>query len=923
MRKFAIGIVSLAVALGVFVLYSRMDKTPPIISGARSIFSGDSVDSNSTDTNNIGKIGDVGIAPTEKFEYINRNLETGEIDLEFGFEKLLHAEGEYWEVEQPYMNIYREGITCNMKAERGLARVEKIGEDTIPKDATFSGNVVINILPGKSGAIEESTIYLDNLAFISEKSQLSTNGNLRFVSKTAQLSGTGMELIYNNEMERLELFRIVDVNSLKVKIRRATLGTVRQSGQSTKAADLQENDNQASGTAGAQKSASSEEQYYTCLFRRNVLIDTPDERVFAAQDIQIDDIIWSTKTADEDKPDESSLKNEFDDPNHIVVEPNKPYYFVEEPNDRNHETERPEKPYQVATEPNNPDHMIDGPMIPAPEPNDLIDVVVTCDNGLIVAPKDSRRLSEFKDSAEAFSDIEKQDFDDGIEKTTLLTQNIKLTTLEGDSLATGLTELTFYVMDTNNPDPNLQSVPVTITSQNGAKFIKAANQVVFEGDSLCKIPQKELSEERYITFASPMLIINLPKPEQTSSLPDIIAIGPTELEFYVEDSNAPAETQKILPVRVTSQEKALFLPEMNQVIFDKNCLCQIGSEETGKEQYVSLKSSNLRIDLPGEFSSQSFEFADITAAGPVDLKFYMKDPNNMGTPQSLLPVSITARKQACYLSSSRQIIIDGSCRNTMRREEADFVQELNLLADTMTVDLPKDANSHNPTSSLTEIRHLNADGKQVKLTITKKVKPPVMPNQASNQVLGGSELICKSLDYDTQEQVFLATGPGELTLSDTEIKDSNEEGEQAIFGRKWWAKTYGFSSLEYLLVNNRIIANSEPNQTINIQYIELEDEEYSPVLKASAGHVEIQLTETEDGKLEPSTVVASGGIECKTDEDNLFLGSVLIYSHENSIIKIHGDEKNPCYYNGLLVDEITINLKDNSVKFESAGPSSL
>ena len=921
MRKFAIGIVSFAVVLGVFVFYSRMDKMPPIISGTRNNFSDDG---NSVEPNNIGKFGDVGIGPTETFEFITRN-EQGEIDRKFGFQKLLHAEGDYWEVEQPYMDIYREGFTCNMKAEKGLVKVEKIGEDTIPKDATFSGNVVINILPGKSGGIEESTIYLENLAFISEKSQLSTGGNLKFVSRTVQLIGTGMEMIYNNDLERLEFFRIVDVNSLKVKIRRATLGTISRREQSPKAASLQKNDNQASGTVDTLKTAPAEEKYYTCLFSKNVLIDTPDERIFAAEGIQIEDIIWSPETKDENEPEESSLTNEPNDPNHIFDGPNKPYHLTEEPNDPNYIIDGPDKPYQVVEEPNKPAQIIDGPMIPVPEPNDLIDVVITCDNGFIVTPKDSKRLSDFKESVKALPQTEKPQFDDGTLKTTLITQNIQLTTLGGDSVATGPTELTFYVKDPNNPDPNMQSFPVTITSQEGAEFIKAANQVVFKGESLCSIPQKELSEERYATFASPMLIANLPesRPDQTSSLPDIISIGHTELVFYVEDSNAAEETQKILPVKITSEEKALYLPDVNQVIFDKDCLCEIGSEETGKEKFVSLKSSNLKIDLPAEYSSRSFAFSDITAAGPVDLKFYMKDPNNMGTPQSLLPVNITARKQARYLSAKRQIKIDGSCRNTMSREDAEFIQELNLLADTMTVDLPQDTNSQSPTSSLTQIRHLNADGKQVRLTVTKKAKPGVIPNQSGEQVLGGSELICKSLDYDTQEQIFQATGPGELTLSDTQIKEANEVGEPAILGKKWWAKTYDFNDLQYLLSNNRIIANSEPNKTISVQYIELEDEEYSPVLMASAGHVEIQLIETEEGKIEPSTIVASGGIDYRKDDDNRFLGNVLIYDHEKSTITIHGDEKNPCYYNGLLVDKITIDLTDNSVKFESSNPSSL
>ncbi len=885
MRKFVIGIVSLAIVIGVFVLYSRIDKTPPINTNPRQEYVSNQEDSNAGDTGTIGKIstpgGDIGIGTAENFSYITRNKK-GEIEREFGFQKLLHTEGDIWELEKPYMNIYHDDFTCYMKADQGVVQVDKIGDKTIPKDATFSGNVVVNILSGRSGSIEESAIYLENLAFISEKSQLSTTGNLQFFSKTVQLSGAGMELIYNDEQERLEFFRIADLDTLNVKIRRATLGTTSRTVQSSKENRGEEKTGQSAVIVNSQKP--SQDKSYTCLFSKNVLIDTPDQRVFAASEIQIDDIIWSHEIEDENAPGESAPENDPNKLNNVASEPNKA-----------------EKP-----------------------PEELVDVVITCDNGLIITPKDSGKINEFKNPAQTITDIEKPEFEDAVEKNTLITQKIQLTTLEGDSIATGPTELTFYVEDLNVPDPNLRSFPVTITSRKGAKFIKAANQVVFEGDSLCRIPQKNLGREKYAAFSSPMLIINLPKsrPEQVSSLSDIIAIGPAELVFYIPDSNAATEEQKIIPVKITAKEKALYLPAMKQVIFDKDCLCQVGSEETGKEQFVSLKSSNLKIELPKENSAQSFAFSDITAAGPVDLKFFMKDPNNMGTPQSLLPINITARKQARYLSSSRQIIVDGSCRSSMLRQDADFIQELALLSDKIIVDLPEDINEQSPTSSLTGIRHLNADGDKVELTVAKKSKAGVIGNNSPNQILGWTKLISKSLDYDTQEQIFQVTGPGQLTLSDTEIKDSKEQGGRSILGKKWIADANGFSSLKYLLNNNRIIASSEPNKMISVQYIEMDNDEYSPVLMATAGHVEIRLNETGEGKLEPSIVVASGGIDYQKDENNRFLGSVLIYDHKKSTITIHGDEKNPVYNNGVLADEIFIDLTNNNVKVTSSGPSS-
>ncbi|MBN1975722.1 MAG: LPS export ABC transporter periplasmic protein LptC [Sedimentisphaerales bacterium] len=888
MRKFIIGIVSLAVVLGVFVLYSRIDKTPPLNTNTGPGFIGNPAENDINDLESaIGKVstsqGNVGIGPTKNFEYITRN-EEGEIEQKFGFQKLLHTEGDLWELEKPYINIYHKEFISYMKADAGIVLVEKIGDKTIPKDATFSGNVVINILPGSLQSVEESTIYLDNLSFISEKSQLSTDDNLEFVSKNVHMSGVGMELIYNDEMERLEYFRIIDLDSLNVKIRRKTLGTMSTTSAPYKTKNIENSTEKPPETADSNKPTQSQDEYYTCLFSKNILIDTPDQCIFAEQEIEIDDIIFSREMQDGNKPGEPVS---YEEPNELNI-------IAEEPNV--HE--------------------------------DLVDVVITCDNGFILVPKNSGKINDFRDSAKTISGIEKPEITEGEEKTMLSTQKIQLTTLEGDSVAVGPTELIFYIEDLNNPDPNLRSFPVTITSQKGAQFIKAANQVVFEGDAFCSIPQNDLSEKRNAALASPMLIINLPenKPEQKKALPDIIAIGPAELLFYVEDPNASPESQKIIPVKITAQEKALYLPAMNQVIFDRDCLCQIGSEETGKQQFVSLKSSNLKIDLPKDKNTQSFAFSDITAAGPVDLKFFMKDPNNMGKPQSLLPVNITAQKYARYMSSSRQIVVDGSCKNSMLREDKDFIQELTLLAEKITVDLPQDINNQEPSSTLTEIRHLNADSNQVILTVTKKVKDAAVSNPPPDQILGWTKLMCRSLDYDTQEQVFQATGPGELTLSDIEIRDSNEPGVSKILGKKWWAVIYGFSDLKYLLSNNRIIANAEPEKTINIQYIEEKNTELSPVIVASAGHIEIELRETEENKLEPSIIVASGGIDYKKDADNRFRGSVLIYDHEKGTIIIRGDDKNPAFYNTMLVDEIRIDLindKIESIEAKISRPGSL
>jgi hypothetical protein len=70
----------------------------------------------------------------------------------------------------------------------------------------------------------ECFIHLDDVGFLAAKSLFSSAGAVRFLSRRAQLTGTGMELIYDESCSRLELFRIFQLDSLRLSSRE--LGSV-------------------------------------------------------------------------------------------------------------------------------------------------------------------------------------------------------------------------------------------------------------------------------------------------------------------------------------------------------------------------------------------------------------------------------------------------------------------------------------------------------------------------------------------------------------------------------------------------------------------------------------------------------------------------------------------------------------------------
>ncbi|MCH8121362.1 MAG: LPS export ABC transporter periplasmic protein LptC, partial [Planctomycetes bacterium] len=199
MRKFVIGFISLAAVLVIYLLFSRLNKTPPIDTGAGAEFADAVADSNLGGFDSkVGLLGEIGVETIQKARFITLN-KNQEVEREWGFERLVHKIRDIWEIEKPYMNIYRRNFKCYITADIGNVQVETAVGKSTPKDATFTGNVVVHILPEGSSNIKESHIYLDDIIFLSEKSQLSTANSVKFVSEDTRMLGTGMELVYDDE----------------------------------------------------------------------------------------------------------------------------------------------------------------------------------------------------------------------------------------------------------------------------------------------------------------------------------------------------------------------------------------------------------------------------------------------------------------------------------------------------------------------------------------------------------------------------------------------------------------------------------------------------------------------------------------------------------------------------------------------------
>ncbi len=218
LRKFVVGLIALAALLGVYWLYTRTNRTPPIVADIAKTLPAPVADVNAGLPQGVGTILGVDIGQVEQTRFLHRN-ENNQVDRVFGFEQLLHKQSKQWEITNPYMKLLFPTFRCEVTANRGKVQVEAIFSQLMAEDAQFSGNVVIHIVPTEPNDALECFIHLDDVGFQSAKSLFSSAGAVRFLSRRAQLTGTGMELIYDEGRSRLELFRISTLGSLRLSSR--------------------------------------------------------------------------------------------------------------------------------------------------------------------------------------------------------------------------------------------------------------------------------------------------------------------------------------------------------------------------------------------------------------------------------------------------------------------------------------------------------------------------------------------------------------------------------------------------------------------------------------------------------------------------------------------------------------------------------
>jgi hypothetical protein len=451
-RKFRVAFIAVIAVFAVFLLYNSLFKTPKI---EMSYNPGpDFGDVNQTQlSQDAARVGPVSLGTLDMARFSTINPKTKQLEREFGFERLLHEEGDQWELEKPYMNIYRPDLVCYITADTGYVVLESDVSPPNPTDATLTGNVVAHIVPAPGSDVAESFVYLDDLTFISSKSRFFTAGPVTFVSQDAQMQGKGLEMIYDDQKKCLDLLRVEQLEHLQLKVQKGY--SLAQAGSRT--------DKTATGSAESKDKTNLES--YRCVFSGNVVIDA-GQQFIAADQVSISDIIWH----DSKSKQQSQTKTGIADSSNTT------------------------EPQQQQT-----------------QTRDLLEVAVSCDNGLAVVPTNSfdalEKIPHFLDTTGGESPVEAVEDEPG--RTTFAAEKIDYSLATSDAVAPGYSRLTFYVKDVMDQSDEPSALPLVVTSKKMTRFSPKSNRITFEGNCVCRMLRSDLDVMQEYVLSAPKLIVDL------------------------------------------------------------------------------------------------------------------------------------------------------------------------------------------------------------------------------------------------------------------------------------------------------------------------------------------------------------------------------------------------------------------------------
>lgn len=332
------------------------------------------------------------------------------------------------------------------------------------------------------------------------------------------------------------------------------------------------------------------------------------------------------------------------------------------------------------------------------------------------------------------------------------------------------------------------------------------------------------------------------------------------------------------------------------------------SASAGVEQPAKTKADG-KTTFYGDRIDYSAATGEAVATGATQLTFDVNDKKQDagGVPAK---VTITAQRQAKFDPASNKGSFEGDCRCVAAQEDVNYLRQYFVLADSLDVDLAQKKNDENGMAL--DVNRLVATGDVVHLASTKKM---------GERLLGGVELKCTRIDYDTVEDKFVATGPGLIKMDNSQTDEPQKGLGRFSLRRKCFAFLRNFDSLEFDGGGNHLVAYSNEGSML-ADFIPLSGDDGKAKVAVTASRVEADVIETADGRTELGSLVAKGAVTYE-DKDILCAGGEFVYYADGPAISMRGDNSRPCIFNGAIVDSAWRDPKTGKWKTRLKGPGAI
>jgi hypothetical protein len=967
-RKLQVWLTAFVMVIIAYLAYNRLVDTPTIQVQPVQDDTAD-LDVPQLDTESA-KIGEAVVGTVEKSEYIVLDEEKN-VKRVFGFARLLNpdAGSEEWRLQEPYMEIYEQAVKYEIVSDRGTCRMENVAGNPSPTYAHLIDNVKIHVLPTGAGGPPGTTIYLDDLLYDSERSEFKTDGPIKIISEEGRMEGTGMLLIYNDTLGRVEYLEIKDMDYLYIKDVAAVSSSEASAGslQASTTAEVTKvvpdmssaesarvnapvprpagsgPDQQAQaagdfpadtkltegGSAPPEQGRSVQrrrDDYYECRFQRDVVI-TYGRQIVAegADQVTIRNILlsgWSAKAGSAPSAPKPAHPNKTSETARVA--------------EQSPPATHPEAvvaPVAMAKE-SRPPGTDSAPSDPVDEPaaQEAVDVYVTCKGGVTIQP-----LTSILSTTDVTTEADKTPVIELTGKSVRINQ-ISAAQLQGVATIAKCGILK-YDLDNDTVD--------MFTNEHEKSIFLSMARSEAQLETTGSVQWERKLQQATVTGPGKLL---MPSAKERILRDET----PTEMSF-----------NGIMHVFFADHrpDEAPYALDLKSVYLVGGMAASMGDVNTSQ---MSAESADFFFDQAGEITRADLAggVSFSSAKGQIDSQrakiLFAGDPAGKARPvtmQSTGGCTLTpaARRNSKHPArfGAKNIDYDMDSGNAFAAGPVKFVFYVNdpnyldsgrepdpvvITADdsaeffgdedrvvfngnvvgtrrTQTPAYLQTSTFHgqklivqlvqNETDS-TDIQHVTVVDGKVRLESIRSVDDVTV-----NHV----RLSCLRIDYEAGNKVVIATGPGDIQINNENAPppDKDEADKKISLQRPCYALIKGFDKLRWFTTGNRITADGK-TESVNMNYLPLVEGKRGQLISAAATHIEVNFTETASGRSELAKLRTTGGVFYREVGGNEFVGDTLFYDTAKSLMTVAGTDQVPCLLNGALADGIEYDLKTGKAK---------